>query len=69
MDLDTAIAETVYHRTRELEEIGVFDARVEMRQYLADFDCELHVARDSRQLDSGEFAQRAGAAATAGCRD
>lgn len=45
LDLDTAIAETVHHRTQELIEIGVFDARVEMRQYLADFDAGFHDLR------------------------
>lgn len=43
--LDTAIAETVFHRTRELLEIGVLDARVEMREYLADFDAPFHDVR------------------------
>lgn len=43
--LDTAIAETVYHRTRELEEIGCFDTRVEMRDYVADFDAVFHDVR------------------------
>ena len=43
--LETAIAETVYHRTRELEEVGCLDARVEMREYLADFDASFHDVR------------------------
>jgi hypothetical protein len=38
LDLDTAHAEIIYHRTQELAEIGVFENRVEMRQYAADFD-------------------------------
>jgi hypothetical protein len=40
--LDTAHAEIIHHRTRELEEIGVLDARVEMRDYLADIDAQFH---------------------------
>jgi RES domain-containing protein len=44
-ELETAIAETVYHRTRELDEIGCLDARVEMREYLADFDDVFHDVR------------------------
>jgi RES domain-containing protein len=44
-ELDTAHAEIVHHRTQELAEIGVFDARVQMRQYLADFDSEFHDLR------------------------
>jgi RES domain-containing protein len=43
--LDTAIAETVYHRTRELEEIGCLEARVEMREYVADFHADFHDVR------------------------
>jgi len=45
LDLQTAIAETVHHRTLEFHEIGVFDARVQMRQYLADFDAAFHDIR------------------------
>jgi RES domain-containing protein len=43
--LDTAHAEIIHHRTRELEEIGVRDARVQMRDYLADLDGEFHDIR------------------------
>jgi hypothetical protein len=35
--LATAHAEVIYHRTEELEEIGVFDTFVQVRAYLADF--------------------------------
>lgn len=45
-DLDTAVAETSYHRAKELAEIGVFDATLQMRQYLADFDADFHDVRD-----------------------
>lgn len=45
-DLDTAVAETSYHRAQELAEIGVFDATLQMRQYLADFDADFHDVRD-----------------------
>jgi len=44
-DLDTAHAEVVYHRTKELAEIGVFDARVQMRLYQANFDAKFHDIR------------------------
>ena len=40
--LDTAHAEVIYHRTQELAEIGVFDTRVQVRLYQADFDCTFH---------------------------
>ncbi len=43
--LDTAHAEVVYHRTAELAEIGVFETRVQMRLYLADFDAPFHDVR------------------------
>jgi hypothetical protein len=43
--LETALAESSYHRTEELREIGVFDARVEMRVYLADFSSRFHDVR------------------------
>ena len=45
LDLETVHAEALYHRTAELAEIGVFETRVEMRLYLADFDCEFHDVR------------------------
>ena len=44
-NLETAHAECVFHRTAELEEVGVLETRVEMRQYLADFDAEFHDVR------------------------
>ncbi|MBZ5594212.1 MAG: RES family NAD+ phosphorylase [Acidobacteriia bacterium] len=43
--LDTAHAEAVYHRTAELAEIGVFETRLQMRLYLADFDATFHDVR------------------------
>ena len=41
----TAHAEAVYHRTAELAEVGVFETRVQMRMYLADFDATFHDVR------------------------
>ena len=46
-NLATAHAEVVYHRSVELAEIGVSDARVQMRLYLADFDTSFHDVRAS----------------------
>lgn len=43
--LDTALAESTYHRTRELAEVGGFETRVEMRLYRADFRAEFHDVR------------------------
>lgn len=51
LSLDTAMRETTYHRSKEFEEIGVVDARVEMRQYLANFDCNFHDVRQSPDFD------------------
>jgi hypothetical protein len=36
--IETALAESIFHRTNELREIGAFETRVEMRVYLADFN-------------------------------
>lgn len=43
--LETAHAECIHHRTAELAEVGVFDGRVQMRQYLAGFDASFHDVR------------------------
>lgn len=40
--VETAHAQCVHHRTAELAEVGVLETRVEMRQYLADFDADFH---------------------------
>jgi hypothetical protein len=64
--LRTAHAEAIYHRTRELEEIGGwFDTFVQMAAYLADFNSGFHDIRNrrfSRYLnpDSYEASQRLG---------
>lgn len=50
--LDTAHSEVIHHRTIELEEIGVRDARLAMREYLADMDAAFHDIRS----DNPEFA-------------
>ncbi|HET8548086.1 MAG TPA: RES family NAD+ phosphorylase [Bryobacteraceae bacterium] len=43
--LDTAHAEVIYHRTAELAEIGVFETRVQVRLYVADFRAVFHDVR------------------------
>jgi RES domain len=43
--LDTAHAEAVYHRTQELAEVGVWETRLQMRLYRADFDARFHDVR------------------------
>lgn len=44
-DLATAQSEIAYHRWKELMEIGVTEARLEMREYVADFRNEFHDIR------------------------
>ncbi len=47
--LDTAHTEVLYHRRRELAEVGVTDARLEMREYVATFTGAFHDIRDDRR--------------------
>jgi hypothetical protein len=50
--IETSLAESVYHRTRELAEVGNFDTRVQMRLYHADFRTRFHDIRaNSRRFD------------------
>lgn len=44
-ELETAHAEVIFHRTAELAEIGVFETRMQMRLYLADFNAPFHDIR------------------------
>ena len=50
--IETAIDESVYHRTAELREIGAFETRVQMRVYLADFGARFH---DIRRVQSALY--------------
>lgn len=43
--VETAIAESVHHRTRELLEVGTLDMRMEMRLYQADISGPFHDIR------------------------
>jgi hypothetical protein len=52
-ELETAHAEVIYHRTKELREINVLEVRVEMRLYLANFNEEFHDIRG----DNPEFSK------------
>jgi len=46
IELKTAFEETIFHLTKEFfDELGVTESYVHMRQYLADFDCDLHDVR------------------------
>ncbi len=44
--LETAQREVIYHRGRELAEVGLHEARMEMRLYLADFTGDFHDVRE-----------------------
>lgn len=57
--IETSLAESIYHRTEELREIGAFDTRVQMRVYLADFAATFHDIR-------GHFPEPGRRAASAG---
>ena len=50
--VETSLAESVYHRTRELAEVGHFDMRMQMRLYHADFRGAFHDVRaNSRRFE------------------
>ena len=46
--VETALAESVYHRTRELAEVGHYHTRMQMRLYQADFGATFHDIRAGR---------------------
>ena len=46
--IETAIAESVYHRTREIAEVGGYETRMQLRVYLADFAARFHDLRTMR---------------------
>ena len=45
--IDTALAESIHHRTAELAEVGGFETRLQMRVYLADFRARFTDIRDT----------------------
>lgn len=58
--LETALKETIYHRTKEIREFGRLQGMVvQMRQYLSDFHEEFHDIRewpnDNAVYDSGSY--------------
>lgn len=52
LSIETAIKETVFHRTKEIAESGILETVVQMREYLADFDTEFHDVRASPEFDA-----------------
>jgi hypothetical protein len=53
--VDTALAESLYQRTREIAEVGHFDTRMEMRLYHADFAASFHDVRGGARAWSGLY--------------
>jgi hypothetical protein len=47
--LATALAESVFHRTAELVEVGQFETRMQLRLYHADFSAPFHDVRADRR--------------------
>lgn len=47
--VETSHGEVIYHRTKELAEIGVLETFVQVRTYLADFSGRFHDIREDRQ--------------------
>jgi hypothetical protein len=45
LQFKAAQAEVIYHKTKELEEIGVLDTRIQFREYLSNFNAEFHDIR------------------------
>jgi hypothetical protein len=45
--VETALGESVFHRSREVAEVGGFDTRMQMRLYVADFSARFHDIRAS----------------------
>lgn len=43
--IETALAESTYHRTKELGEVGGYETRMQMRLYRADFRASFHDIR------------------------
>jgi hypothetical protein len=58
--IDTALAESLFHRTEELREVGGFETRVQLRVYVADFSAKFHDIRAARKpwaplYDPGDY--------------
>jgi len=57
--LETALAESIHHRSREIAEVGALEARLQVRVYLADFSARFHDIRgawpDSRWYERDDY--------------
>jgi hypothetical protein len=52
LSIETAIKETVFHRTKEIAESGILETSVQMREYLADFETDFHDVRARPEFDA-----------------
>jgi hypothetical protein len=50
--MDTALAEAIHHRSREIGEVGGYETRMQLRVYLADFAARFHDVRTLRGASS-----------------
>ena len=55
--IDTALRESIHHRTLELEEVGHFETRMQLRLYLADFSGMFHDLRGLQKEFKGAYAR------------
>jgi hypothetical protein len=51
--VDTALAESVYHRSAEIAEVGHFETRMQLRLYHADFSAAFHDVRAGGRAFAG----------------
>jgi RES domain len=49
-ELRTAHAEVAFHRRPDFDEVGARSGRIQLREYLADFDARFHDVRDRRRF-------------------
>jgi hypothetical protein len=50
--VETALVESIFHRSREIAEVGGYDTRMQLRVYLADFSTHFHDIRSARGLSA-----------------
>jgi hypothetical protein len=55
--VETALAESIYHRTRELAEVASYETRMQMRLYHADVDAAFHDLRGRAKQFPGVYDQ------------
>jgi hypothetical protein len=53
--VETALAESVHHRSNEVAEVGVFETRMQLRLYHADFSAPFHDVRAGGRAAAGVY--------------